>query len=110
MADIDPINTARARLAARIADPRVKMIGLADDLRALLDAIECLEQRAGVLASVMLSKHYWPDRPLHQAEWDELQNMSARARALYGIGQHEQACRCVQCVIKTITPAEETPL
>jgi hypothetical protein len=93
------LKETRKALAARISDPRTRIIpGMVDDLRAILGGFEDLERRVGTLATIVLRKHYRPDQPMHEALWKSLSDMSDSAGVEYRIGLHGDRCTCVECM------------
>jgi hypothetical protein len=100
---MDALDEALRALAARANDPKVRMIGLSDDLLKIGAALDELGRRCGVLAAVALSKHYWPAASLHMAQWESLSKMSDHARAVYRAGTHGPECTCEQCCIYRLT-------
>jgi hypothetical protein len=59
MAELDGLERAKKTLVNRINSMQVTMIpGLRDDLRAILGGFEELERRIGVVAHVVVRKHY----------------------------------------------------
>jgi hypothetical protein len=100
VAELNPLDALRKRLAIRISDPKLMLVpGLKDDLRAIHDGFVELERRVGVVAVVQLNNHYWPSATMHEALWRALSEMSDRARAVYNTGEHEPRCTCEQCCL-----------
>lgn len=97
---MDELTKAKDALNKRSRDPRLRMVpGLADDLRAIGDALGELERRIGVLAVVEVHAHHNPTVPLHAAVWKSVSEMSDHARALYEIRSHGEHCVCEQCYL-----------
>lgn len=92
-----PLEIARCRLLARIGELRLSIVpGLREDLSALVDALDELDRRTCALAAFALTKHYWPDSPVHSAEMKALAEMGEHAATRYRVA-HETGCLCAEC-------------
>ena len=96
---METLDEARARLAARIDDPKVRFVpGLADDLRALLVVVDELGRRTSTLAAFALRKHFWPASAVHRAQLQALMEMGAEPTVVGRIGTHSDGCLCEHCM------------
>lgn len=95
----DPIQTARTALLTRINSPALKLSGFSADLKLLLDVIDTLDQRCGLLAAAFMQKHYYPERAMHPGMINSIAIMSEHAAQLHRIGVHDDHCDCFKCAL-----------
>jgi hypothetical protein len=102
---MDALNIAIQALDVRSRDPKVRMIGLSDDLLRIRAALVDVEWRIGVLSAVAVAKHYG-QVALHPSELEALGKMSDNAGARLRAGTHGQNCNCNQCWIHRPIPGK----
>lgn len=69
-----------------------------DDVRAIRDAFEEMERRTSILAAVILRKHYWPNGPMHPAQFKALAEFGGEPAVVHRIGEHGASCLCRECM------------
>jgi hypothetical protein len=96
---VDALAVAIDALHKRAKDPKVKYVGLSDDLLRIAAALAELRYRSEILAGFALSKHYFPDASVHSAELEALSKMGEHAGARFRTGAHGERCTCHQCCL-----------
>lgn len=97
---MDALTKARKALASRAEDKRLMLVpGLADDLLSIGEALAELERRVGVVAAVVLRKHYWPNVAIPEAQWRALVEMRGEPAAVGRAAgaAHVEDCLCPMC-------------
>lgn len=101
---MDALKQLRARLEARIADPKAKMFGLDSDLRAVLAGFDALSLQSDQLAAALIFAsadlaQLNPNRGGRISSYMlEVAKVGPRAADALRKVQHGDRCHCDECM------------
>ncbi len=114
MSELNALQQARKIISQRASDPKAKMFGLSDDLKAIGAALDELERRNGIAAEfgLLLYEHLQSTTgapKVHSAVIAELGQMNDHAGVITRRLSHGNKCTCGDC-IKAVSARDSRPI